>query len=71
MLDIITVFYLNNTSSFYCIVECSEWSHCSESCGTGFRVRTCGKNEVREPCQERTNNCEPVSGTKSPLKKIS
>ena len=68
---------------FYCIIEWSEWSPCSESCGTGFKVRARAKIVVEsgagtstteekdtEQCQERNNNCEPISGTKSPLEMI-
>ena len=56
---------------FYCIVETkwSDWSECSESCGTGFKVRTRaksgdgkGKGEEKEieQCKIRNNQCEEV-----------
>ena len=63
-------------------IDCSwgkwgEWGQCSESCGTGFKVRTraktvmesvdgtcTGEDKDRQKCQIRNNRCEPVSGTK-------
>jgi len=52
----------------------SQWSQCSESCGTGFKVRTRAKTVLEsgdgnrtdeekdiQPCKIRTNHCEPLS----------
>ena len=85
---------LNISHNSFCFVEgnnasrCSwgkwsEWIQCSESCGTGCKVRsrtktvvesvngTCtGGDKETEKCQIRNNHCEPILGTWSPLQKI-